>query len=142
MHVREIVAAWLVDHKYDGLCNIDVPCGCLVDDLMPCDGEVSKCRAGYRKNVGAEYECRCDGRGTEHWHVHLPDNVNRKPDKIAILSSSFVADAPNWVCECGETCAPLSPKWRWNGMQWEHYHGYPVGHVFVFRRDKADGKAV
>lgn len=38
-----------------------------------------------------------------------------------------------WRCyECGDY--PGSPgsdlaRWRWVGNQWEHHHGYPVGHM-------------
>ena len=51
--IREIVAAWLKEHGYDGLCNPDRECGCTLDDLIPCidglDGET--CQAGYKGPV-------------------------------------------------------------------------------------------
>lgn len=35
-------------------------------------------------------------------------------------------DFNNWKCECG---AIADNNCRWNGFQYEHHHGYPVGHV-------------
>ncbi len=37
----------------------------------------------------------------------------------------------NTVCGCGAKFDPCSADWRFNGQQWEHYHGYPVGHCAV-----------
>jgi hypothetical protein len=39
-----------------------------------------------------------------------------------------------WICECGAKLDELSSKWRCAGSYWEHYHGYPIGHVPVLRK--------
>ncbi len=59
MTVREIAKDWLTQHGYDGL-YADTDCGCLLDDLMSCEGEgCFDCLAGYRislsPKVGYEY---------------------------------------------------------------------------------------
>jgi hypothetical protein len=47
MNVYEIVKQYLKDNGFDGLCTED--CGCLIDDLMPCDSECAlDCEPGYR----------------------------------------------------------------------------------------------
>jgi hypothetical protein len=47
--VQEIVEKWLKDNGYSGLfCD---NCGCEIDDLMPCSGDISglnTCEAGYK----------------------------------------------------------------------------------------------
>ena len=45
-----------------------------------------------------------------------------------------------WVCDvCGES--PLSGdfgRWRWDGVRWQHHHGYPVGHVACIPSEAID----
>jgi len=51
MNIEKITESYLKDYGYDGLCNPDFGCGCLLeDDLMPCwpDGLSAKCEPGYK----------------------------------------------------------------------------------------------
>jgi len=125
MNVKQIVLDYLKENHFDGLCNPDVPCGCLCDDLVPCEGNIANCEPGRREDVDEHAVCDCDGQGTKHWHVYIPPSPE--------LEQHFT-DAANWICECGERCNPMSADWRWNGEQWEHYHGYPLGHVAANRK--------
>jgi hypothetical protein len=43
-------------------------------------------------------------------------------------------DYKDYVCDCGKVCEPLSSEWRWDGQNWQHYHGYPIGHVIVLKK--------
>lgn len=72
MNGRQILAAWLKDHGFDGLFNSDVPCGCLVADLMPCGGCPDECHSGYRvdcKRKDCETCEGCDGYTEGQWRV-------------------------------------------------------------------------
>jgi hypothetical protein len=63
------------------------------------------------------------------------DPVGAALDKTNPLNTA----SGTWRCDCGAqrpnnmTGVPTQPdhvtKWRWNGEAWEHYHGYPIGHV-------------
>ncbi len=106
---------------YDGLCNPEVPCGCLKEDLAPCGEICAECRPGKRENVDEHAVCGCDGQGEKHWHVFIPGSVDH-------------SEPSEWVCECGQKCVPNAADWRWNGRQWEHHHGYPIGYVQAQRK--------
>lgn len=54
MTVREICKQRLEADGYDGLCNPDLECGCLLPDLMPC-GECGRdCQPGYKGPVNED----------------------------------------------------------------------------------------
>ncbi|WP_417003698.1 hypothetical protein [Adlercreutzia sp.] len=58
-NVREIVAQWLRENHYDGLCNAEGECGCGLDDLMPCQCiNERECVCAYEIPVpdGNEYD--------------------------------------------------------------------------------------
>ena len=46
--VKTILEHWLPLHGYDGLVCDGAECGCLVGDLIPCDGPCDTCRPGYQ----------------------------------------------------------------------------------------------
>ena len=49
MNVKEIVKEYLVKNGYDGLCELDMPCGCGVEDLFACDEQEGECEPAYKR---------------------------------------------------------------------------------------------
>ena len=72
MNVKQIVINYLKENHFDGLANVDVPCGCLCDDLAPCGGDMMDCQPGHKQTIDERATCECDGCGTKHWHVYIP----------------------------------------------------------------------
>jgi len=59
MTVKEIVRNYLQARNYDGLCNPDTGCGCVLSDFAPCDCECLECLAAVRidKSKCKDPEC-------------------------------------------------------------------------------------
>ena len=47
MTVKEIIEKYLKENGYGGILNVNVPCGCFLDDLVVCDGPCHECQPGY-----------------------------------------------------------------------------------------------
>jgi hypothetical protein len=47
MTVHDIVANYLREHGYAGLCNADGECGCDISDFMPCHDFCGDCEPAY-----------------------------------------------------------------------------------------------
>ena len=61
-----MIADWLKSHRYDGLYNADDVCGCLLDDLAPCeDFSDGDCEPGYKANCTED----CDHGGPCKYHL-------------------------------------------------------------------------
>ena len=60
--IKQIIHDYLEERGFTGLCNGDIPCGCSIDDLTPCDGDIASCEPAYKtKCKGEACEHLCDG---------------------------------------------------------------------------------
>ena len=57
MNCKEIIIKYLKDNGYDGLLCTEVPCGCPLDDLAPCEENMFDCIPAY-KIIGKCSECK------------------------------------------------------------------------------------
>lgn len=64
MTLKDIVRAYLIKWRYDGLYNADGGCACKLDNLMPCDEPGCGCEPGYL------WPCDCGEKCNFHikWH--------------------------------------------------------------------------
>lgn len=71
----EMVRIYLEQNGYDGLCEKDGVCGCVLEDLMPCDGDYAMaCEAGYEVKY-KNNDCPC-GEGCDFHVVAGRKNIN------------------------------------------------------------------
>jgi len=54
----DIIKEYLIEHKYDGLVNIDGPCGCKLDELNVCCNDFAECQPAYIW-TGVCKDCDC-----------------------------------------------------------------------------------
>jgi hypothetical protein len=72
MTCKEIIKQWLRDNGYDGLVKLDqfnLPCGCNLDDFMPCpdESDCRDCQPAYRqdcKRINGAY-CMVKEKGAD-----------------------------------------------------------------------------
>ena len=60
MNVKEIIIRHLEDNNFEGLLNRDGGCGCIKDDLAPCDNMNNDCEPGYKKECSKCNVKDCD----------------------------------------------------------------------------------
>jgi hypothetical protein len=48
MNGKDIIRAFLRANRFEGLFCTEVECGCGIDDLAPCDGDMGRCFPGYK----------------------------------------------------------------------------------------------
>lgn len=70
MTIIDIVKKYLLENKYDGLCDCENECGCRLDDLAPCGEMSGRCEAGHL------IECNC-GEGCDY-HIAPGPSLSAK----------------------------------------------------------------
>lgn len=79
MKVIEILKGWLGAHGFSGLVREDFECGCEAEDLIPCEGDPSNCKPGYK--VACTPDCDHDpGYEEGNWHIQtdMPKEVEKR----------------------------------------------------------------
>jgi hypothetical protein len=55
MNISGLLQQYLVDNGYDGLVSQDGECGCLLDDLFPCDEPDGRCCPAYNHGTKDQF---------------------------------------------------------------------------------------
>jgi hypothetical protein len=71
--------------------------------------------------------------------VHHPDGTSTvevtAPPGVIAAHFKWLRQSTEWLCECGARGDCLSGEWRWDGENWQHWHGYPIGRVIAVRKE-------
>lgn len=61
--VKDMCAAWLKEHGFDGLVCCELECGCHLEDFMPCeDPDLHECLPAYDATPDGEDHLMMPGR--------------------------------------------------------------------------------
>ena len=52
MILRDVVEKHIIKNQYEGLVNLEINCGCELQDLMSCEGPLDNCQPGYITKKG------------------------------------------------------------------------------------------
>lgn len=70
MNVKEIIEKHLRDNGFDGLVNTDIPCGCLIGELIICDSvDYRDCKPGYKATCTDKCEHDRGDDPDDAWHI-------------------------------------------------------------------------
>lgn len=119
MSVKDMVVECLDCHGFDGLYN-EAGCGCMLEDLAPCDEMSQNCEAAYR------FDCQrcakrpaCDLADEEQPWLMAPNKDHCAPD----YARAAPADCSTDQSAALPACAPLTVG------EVVHAAGYPDWHA-------------
>jgi len=101
--VKEALIEYMKQNGFTALCNSDIPCGCNLDDLIPCDSVNEEyCQLGYTKKCtpdecdAEECENKTDGVQSDCMTLTKPNSdapakpVEPAPEALTTGSTSTV----------------------------------------------------
>ena len=68
MTTKDIIINYLKENGFDGLVQIDLECGCGIDDLAPCDQMAIDCEPAYYA------KCDCEEHDGHHYQLKKPED--------------------------------------------------------------------
>jgi hypothetical protein len=82
MNCKEIIIEYLKTHGFDGLCNPYGECGCGIDDLIPCECDISECSPAYKRECSGkccnylDCDIRLEHEQTSGGYCFHPDRID------------------------------------------------------------------